>query len=84
MVKMLGYYVFHKTTKTSNGEYMCFGTFTDEEGDFIDSVHFSQVLKLHPFIGLGVYLLEGVVAEEFNYLSLNVRFMKRIPYDGFL
>ena len=84
MVKMLGYYVFHKTTKTSNGEYMCFGTFTDEEGAFIDSIHFSQVLKLHPFKGLGVYLLEGVVAEEFNYLSLNVRFMKRIPYDGFL
>ena len=83
-IKMLGYYVFHKTTKTSNGQYMYFGTFVDEVGDFIDSVHFSQAVKLYPFTGIGVYLLEGVIVEEFNYLSIEVKFMKRIPYDGFL
>ena len=83
-VKILGYYVFHKTTKTSNGQYMYFGTFVDEVGDFIDSVHFSQAVKLYPFTGIGVYLLEGLIMEEFNYLSIEVKFMKRIPYDGFL
>jgi DNA polymerase-3 subunit alpha len=39
-VQMLGYLVTTKDTGTVRGDRMCFGTFLDEEGQFIDTVLF--------------------------------------------
>lgn len=81
-VNMLGYFVFRKTTRTSNGKYMYFGTFVDEDGAFIDSTHFPNAAEQFPFTGTGVYFLKGIIAEEFDYMSIEVNLMKHIPYQA--
>ena len=50
----MGYYIHAKHTKTSGGESMFFGTFLDEEGDWLDTVHFPDVAKKYRFRGGGV------------------------------
>ena len=69
-ITMLGYFVFRKTTKTSNGKIMYFGTFIDEDGAFLDTIHFPPSAQHHPFQGVGVYQLTGKVSEEFDFYSL--------------
>ena len=58
---------------------MSFGTFIGLDGKWIDSVHFPQATKAYPFTGPGVYLLEGVVQDDYGFISLQVSYMKRIP-----
>ncbi len=79
-VTMLGYMVTRKRTRTSNGKNMSFGTFIDEAGDFIDTVHFPPVLKKYPFRGKGVYELKGKVVEEFDFLSIEVTSMIKVHF----
>lgn len=79
-INMLGYFVFRKTTKTSNGKYIYFGTFIDEDGAFLDTVHFPQVAEKYQFNGFGVYQLTGKVTEEFDFYSLEVNYMERLFY----
>jgi len=78
-ISIIGYLVTYKNTSTSKGERMCFGTFTDTEGMWIDTVHFPPSLKHYPFIGPGCYLLTGKVAEEFYFIILEINKMKRLP-----
>jgi hypothetical protein len=61
---------------------MCFGNFLDEEGEFIDTVHFPPAIKKFPFNGRGIYLMEGRVMEEFDAISLEVTYMKRLNYKS--
>lgn len=77
---MLGYFVFRKTTKTSNGKLMYFGTFVDERGNFIDTIHFPIIAEKYPFNGVGVYLLKGLITEEFDFYSMEVTQMERLHY----
>ncbi|WP_436515603.1 DNA polymerase III subunit alpha [Ekhidna sp. To15] len=79
-VEMLGYLVTVKNTGTSNGKRMCFGTFIDREGQFIDTVHFPPSVARHPFRGKGVYKLTGKVVEEFDFYSLEVDRMEKINF----
>lgn len=79
-VRVLGYLVTIKNTRTSNGKNMYFGTFLDQAGEFIDTVHFPPVAAKHPFMGRGIYLLEGKVVEEFDAITLEVDLMKRLNY----
>jgi DNA polymerase-3 subunit alpha len=74
-----GYLVTVKNTGTSKGERMCFGTFLDLDGDWIDTVHFPPALKQFPFTGPGCYLLTGTVTEEYDFTTLEVSIMKRLP-----
>lgn len=78
-VTLVGYLITRKTTHTSKGERMCFGTFLDLEGNWIDTVHFPPSLKQYPFTGSGCYELKGKVAEEYDFLSIEVEYMKRLP-----
>jgi error-prone DNA polymerase len=71
-IKTYGYLIALKQSKTSKGEHMCFGTFIDRSGHIIDTVHFPQFIRKHPFYGKGIYLLEGVVTEEFGYYTVEV------------
>ena len=59
---------------------MHFGTFLDVNGDFFDSVNFSDSLKKYPFKGRGVYLLLGLITEEFGHPSITVEKMAKMPY----
>ncbi|MCW3071759.1 MAG: polymerase subunit alpha [Bacteroidetes bacterium] len=73
-----GYLVTVKTTNTTKGERMCFGTFLDTDGHWIDTVHFPPSLKTHPFSGPGCYMLTGKVTEEYDFCTLEVNGMKRL------
>ncbi len=77
---LYGYLVTIKNTKTKKGTRMYFGTFLDQAGEWIDTVHFPPVAKAFPFRGRGIYRLEGQVMEEFGFLTLEVKKMHRLNY----
>ncbi len=78
-VKIVGYLVTVKNTSTSKGDRMHFGTFTDIEGHWIDTVHFPPSARQYPFTGPGCYVLSGRVVEEYDFTSIEVDQMKRLP-----
>jgi len=77
---LYGYLVTTKNTSTSKGDRMFFGTFLDKSGNWIDTVHFPLVAKQFPFRGRGIYQLIGKVMDEFDFLTLEITSMKRLPY----
>lgn len=78
VIVMYGYLVTYKETRTSKGERMHFGTFTDVHGQFIDSVHFPPVSRNFPFQGRGIYMLQGVVKEEFGFFGIEILLMRKL------
>lgn len=74
-----GTLVHIKHTSTSKGAKMYFGTFLDENGDWLDTVHFPPSTPRYPFSGPGVYRMTGLVIEEFNFISLDVRTVEKLP-----
>jgi len=78
-VSVNGYLITVKPTITSKGERMYFGTFIDVEGRWIDTVHFPPSAKQWGFTGSGVYVLKGKVVSEYDFISIEVNYMKRIP-----
>lgn len=81
-VTVLGYLVTVKKTITGKREAMAFGTFLDEEGRWVDTVHFPQILKQYPFRGPGIYEITGRLTEEFDFISLEVISLKRLETLG--
>jgi DNA polymerase-3 subunit alpha len=79
--RMLGKLVTIKYVHTCKGEPMALGAFVDATGEPFDTVHFPKVFKDYPFQGDGVYLLLGVVTEEFGQPSLQVEKMAKMPYQ---
>lgn len=77
-VVQYGYLVATKNTRTANGETMHFGTFLDQEGQFIDTVHFPPIASRYRFSGKGVYKIHGKVTEEFDFLTIEVIEMVRM------
>jgi DNA polymerase-3 subunit alpha len=72
-----GYLVALKKSYTSKGDTMYFGTFIDQQGNILDTVHFPEVAHKYPFYGKGIYLLIGIVSEEFGYYTLEVGMMTK-------
>jgi DNA polymerase-3 subunit alpha len=79
-VRMLGNLATIKYVWTSRKEIMHFGTFLDCEGEFFDSVHFPPTLKEYSFKGRGIYLLLGIITEEFGFPSLTVEKMAKLLF----
>jgi DNA polymerase-3 subunit alpha len=77
----MGNFVTQKSVRTSNKSIMAFGTFLDDQGDFFDTIHFSESLKEFPFKGWGVYLILGKVVEEFGVPSLEVKKMAKLNIE---
>lgn len=77
-VTAVGYLVTVKPTYTAKKEKMYFGTFIDVNGDWLDTVHFPPSAKAFPFTGPGCYVLKGKVVEEYDFVCLEVNFMKRL------
>lgn len=80
IVSTLGYLVCTKGIHTSKGIPMCFGTFMDVNGDFIDTVHFPDILRQYPFQKGGFYILQGKVTEEYEVYTIEVSYMRKIGY----
>ncbi len=78
--EILGYLVTVKSTTTVNKDRMQFGTFLDQEGHWIDTVHFPPVAARYPFRGRGIYKLRGKISEEFGFLTLEVSYVERLAY----
>ncbi len=78
-IEIVGYLVNIKTTWTSNGGKMFFGTFLDLEGHWIDTVHFPPSAKSQPFTGPGTYSIIGKVTEEFDFIYIDVSYQSRLP-----
>lgn len=79
-VSIMGYLVNTKRTYTSKSENMYFGTFVDTEGNWIDTVHFPDSARQFPFTGGGCYHIKGKVTVEYDFLSIEVSYLKRLPY----
>ncbi|MGB8359724.1 MAG: DNA polymerase III subunit alpha [Bacteroidales bacterium] len=78
-VKMAGHLVTVKYIKTVKREWMNFGCFIDNRGEFFDTTHFPQSLVSWPFRGSGTYLIQGKVVDEFGATSIEVEKMARLP-----
>lgn len=78
-VRVTGHLVAYKYTSTAKGEKMFFGTFLDEHGDWLDTVHFPPSASAYPFKGRGCYELTGVVTEEYDFICIDVQRMKHLP-----
>lgn len=79
-VRMVGYFVTNKNTRTVKGQTMCFGTWFDHLGDFFDSTHFPDVLLKYPFRGNGCYLMLGKITDEFGFQTLEVEKMAKLEW----
>ncbi len=79
-IKIIGRLVTIKETRTIKMDRMCFGTFLDYEGNWLDTVHFPPIMKQYPFQGSGFYMLYGRVMEEFGVYSLEVLSMKKLGF----
>jgi DNA polymerase-3 subunit alpha len=77
-IRVVGQTVSVKDTRTAQGQWMKFGTFEAPDGRVFDTVHFPPVVQRHPFRGGGLYELEGVVSEEFDYCCLDVQSMRKL------
>ncbi len=78
-VRMVGHLVTIKYIRTIKGEWMNFGCFIDNEGNYFDTTHFSQSLKNYPFKGSGTYLILGKIVQEFGFPSLEAEKLARLP-----
>jgi len=79
-VRIVGYYVVRKNVRTKNKRLMNFGTWLDEEGLFFDSVHFPPCLARYPFRGKGIYVLTGKIVLDFDFPSIEVDSLEKLPY----
>ena len=78
VISVIGYYITAKPVQTVRGDQMYFGTFLDNNGDWVDSVHFPNVADKYVLKGNGFYHLKGKVVEEFGVYSLEVQYMQKL------
>lgn len=79
-ITIIGQLVTVKRTSTSKGQQMQFGTFLDQQGCWIDTVHFPNTAYNYPFKGSGIYRVKGMVTNEFDFLTIEVNELEKIPY----
>lgn len=78
-IKIIGYYVCKKDTRTKHSKLMNFGTWLDVDGAFFDTVHFPQVLKRFPLRGKGIYWIIGKVVIDFGFPTIEVYKLELLP-----
>lgn len=79
-IVIYGYFITRKYVRTIHKKLMNFGTFVDCEGKSFDTVHFPQALTKYPFMGRGIYKIRGKVVTEFDFPSIEVSAMEKIPF----
>ena len=85
VIEIPGYLVTTKHTRTKHNERMMFGTFIDQKGLFFDTTHFPKVCIDFPIRGKGCYIINGKVAEEFGFYSVDVislRLLENYPREN--
>ncbi len=79
-VSMLLYFIDYKVVSTVNNSVMSFGSFLDEQMDWVDTIHFPPSFQQYPLKGKGFYHIRGKVVEDFGFHSVEVAFMEKIGY----
>ena len=74
---MLVYYIARKHVQTKNNDQMFFGTFVDQELDWVDTVHFPDSARNYPLHTGGFYKITGKVVDDFGVFSVEVHSMWR-------
>ncbi|WP_452232081.1 DNA polymerase III subunit alpha [Lacinutrix sp. MEBiC02595] len=77
-VLLYGILVNTRFHKASNGKLLRFCTFTDTEGNYFDTVHFTKVVEKYPIHGLGVYACYGKVTASFDFCSLDIIWSRKL------
>jgi DNA-directed DNA polymerase III PolC len=77
-VEMAGAYVTVKYVRTIKKDIMHFGTFIDQNGDWLDTVHFPDTTRRYPLQGVGIYWMKGKVVDDFGAYSIEVKELKKI------
>lgn len=77
-VWVMGHFIHAKRTTTSGGEHMFFGTLLDEEGNWLDTVHFPEIAQKYRFRGGGVYKIKGKVTIEYDALIIEASYMEKM------
>ncbi len=76
-IVIYGYLANYKTVRTKNRRQMAFGYFLDKDEEFFDTTLFPQVFERFPFVGKGVYRVEGKVVVEYGFHSIEVTQMRK-------
>lgn len=79
-ITVYGYLVTIKETRTKSGKRMHFGTWIDQQGYFMDSVHFPPQAEKYPFRGRGIYQITGKVIEEFGCFAIDCHVLEKLPF----
>jgi DNA polymerase III alpha subunit len=79
-VRILGYLVTVKNTRTKNGKIMQFATYLDINGAIFDTTSFPEIAQKYPVLSKGIYLIEGLVYTEFGFRSIEVKRKERCEY----
>jgi DNA-directed DNA polymerase III PolC len=77
-VTVIGYLITSKPVNTIRNETMCFHTFLDAAGDWLDTIFFPPVVKRTQVNGKGFYRMQGRVVEEFGVYSVEVSYAKKV------
>lgn len=78
---VLDLYAVHlRWVRTVRGERMAFGTWRDQRGIWVDTVHFPVQLKACPWKGKGVYRVQGRLCQEYDYRFVEVYSMLKYAY----
>ncbi|MEM9822202.1 MAG: DNA polymerase III subunit alpha [Bacteroidota bacterium] len=80
VISILGYFVARKDVATVNQKRMHFGTWYDREGRFFDTTHFPPSIQKSPFRGKGIYRIRGKVVLDFDFPSIEVYEMEKLPW----
>lgn len=56
---------------------MYFGTFLDQNGHWLDTVHFPDVAARYRFRGKGVYRVRGTVTMEYDCILIEAEYMEK-------
>lgn len=78
LVLLYGTLVNTRFHKASNGKLLRFCTFTDNDGFYFDTVHFTKAVNKYPIHGIGVYACYGKVTEDFGFCSLDIIWTKKL------
>ena len=81
-VLIYGSLVTTRFNKTSAGKLMRLSTFIDQNGDYFDAVHFTDVVEKFPINGLGVYACYGRITDRFDFYSMNVVWSRKMGILG--
>ena len=57
---------------------MYFGTWFDQDGNWVDTVHFPPSAKAFPFRGPGCYVVKGRAVNDYGFMTLEVHEMHRL------